>query len=308
MPMRLLLSFMMALAILASMLLIFEKKGWLSLHNNRRIDEIQSIGAHREESNRYLKMLVYSMHRINPEKKLHFLDLDPERFLKSAGLSAIGGGLIASWSLGSLVLFPVFTGIAVVLILIYIEKAYQKRINSFESFLEEGIQNIIASLQAGMNLPQSFEVVAMSKTSMVSDVFKRMLDEYHVGLSLQAAVKKMENAIDSPDMLFFSQTIEIYYSSGGDVTEILESMLHMMRRRKHMEGDLEAKTAEVRMTANLLIVLPILLIAYLSSFQTDMIDPLLNEPMGQMVLTAGLVLWGTGVIVVRRLTSIRTLN
>jgi tight adherence protein B len=302
------LAFLTALSILATLLIIFETKGWLSMYDHRRMQIIQTFGMNRTHRGSVERRLNHLIRQVNPETKLQFLEIDSDRFIRYATIIVL---IIAFWmtlAIRNLFIFPIIVLVQAIMILYLIDKAYQKRIEDFEGSLEEGIQTLITSLQAGMNLVQSFDVVAKSKIRMIDKVFQRMLDEYNVGLSLQAAVKNMEGFIESTDMLFFSQTIEIYYSSGGDVTEILESMLQMMRRRRHMEGDLQAKTSEVRMTANLLIVLPILLISYLGFFEGDMIEPLLLDPVGQVVLTAGLFLWGTGVFVVRKLTNIRTLN
>ncbi len=302
------LSILIGISVLSFLLLSFETKGWLSIHDQRRFMALQSIGMTKESGRFALINLAILIRRFNPEKKLRFLDLNPQQFFRIMALIVAIAAAILGIIARSIMLMPISAAFVTGMVLIGIDKVYQKRIKDFESFFEEGIQNLIASLQAGMNLVQAFEVVANSKTNMINKTFQRMLAEYNVGMSLHAAVKNTGDLTESKDMQFFAQTIDIYYSSGGDVTEILDSMLQMMRRRRHVEGDLEAKTSEVRMTANLLIVLPVLLFGYLCAFQVDMIEPLLHEPIGQAVLTAGLLLWGTGVFVVKKLTDIRTLS
>ena len=106
------------------------------------------------------------------------------------------------------------------------------------------------------------------------------------------------------DISLFVGAVLLHRETGGNMVEMLDHMAEMMREQQTFKQKVKALTAEVRMSAVILGVLPFLVTGALAVMQPNYLLPLIQTSLGNKLLgvaVASLVLAG---VVMRRLARV----
>jgi tight adherence protein B len=106
------------------------------------------------------------------------------------------------------------------------------------------------------------------------------------------------------DVRFFVTAVLIQRDTGGNLSEILDNLAHVVRERFKIKRQVRVHTAHGRFTAFVLIALPVGLAIALSIISPDQMHPLFHEHMGQMMLIAAMVLQSIGFVWIRKVIKI----
>ena len=106
------------------------------------------------------------------------------------------------------------------------------------------------------------------------------------------------------DVRFFVTAVTIQRESGGNLSEILENLGHVVRERFKIRRQVRTHTAHGRFTGYVLLALPAALAIALSSISPDQMQLLFREPMGRMMLAGGVVLQTVGYFWIRQVIKI----
>ncbi|MGD9309536.1 MAG: type II secretion system F family protein, partial [Desulfosarcina sp.] len=134
--------------------------------------------------------------------------------------------------------------------------------------------------------------------------FERALEEINFGQSVAAALKNMVQRVDCPDLNFFVVAVILQRETGGNLAEIIEGLAHLIRQRFKFKGKLRVLTAEGKLSAIVLYVLPILLTAFLFTFHPDVVAPLHEDPIGRAISGITLGLMVLGYIMINRIIKV----
>jgi tight adherence protein B len=107
--------------------------------------------------------------------------------------------------------------------------------------------------------------------------------------------------VDCPDLNFFVISVLIQRETGGNLAEIIEKIGQLIRERFKLMGMIKALSAEGRLSAIILVVLPLLVFAYLYIAQPSYVLLLVTDPIGQAMASVVLVLMTVGVFMMRRM-------
>ena len=106
------------------------------------------------------------------------------------------------------------------------------------------------------------------------------------------------------DVRFFVTAVTIQRESGGNLSEILENLGHVVRERFKIRRQVRTHTAHGRFTGYVLLALPAALAIALSSISPDQMQLLFREPMGRMMLAGAVVLQTVGYFWIRQVIKI----
>ncbi|MCC6629444.1 MAG: type II secretion system F family protein [Chloroflexi bacterium] len=180
----------------------------------------------------------------------------------------------------------------------------QRRVQAFERHLPDAIDIMAGSLEAGTSLPMSLELVAREIPAPVSTEFSRALREVSLGMSLDDALINMQERIDSDDLDMLATAVAIQFRVGGNLADVLKVIAHTIRERVRVRGDIRSLTAQQTMSANVLVILPIVL-AVLLFFLNPTYEMRLFDPGLPQMLTAGAVaMVVVAFVILRRIVSI----
>jgi tight adherence protein B len=225
-----------------------------------------------------------------------------EAILAMFGLAAVGGVFLAIFNsaLFGLIAF----GVLLILFVFLINYAGNRERKRFEKQLPDTLTLLSTSLRAGYSLLQAIEAVAQEAPDPTAREFSRAVAETRLGRSVPDALNGIVSRTQSKDFEWATMAVEIQREVGGNLAEVLQTVADTMMARNRLKGEINALTAEGRISAIVLGSLPFALGIFLWFNNRDYLQPLLDATMGRVALVAGLVLMAGGILWLRKIVNI----
>lgn len=186
----------------------------------------------------------------------------------------------------------------------YVKHLQKKRQKSFNGQIEDALTLISNSLKSGYSFLQAVEMVARETPDPMAIEFKKVLRETSLGLSLEESLNKLGQRMESDDWDLIVTVVVIQGQTGGNLSEILESISSTIRERIKIKGEIMTLTAMGRLSGIIVSALPIGLGALLYLINPTYMKPLVTEPIGQAMLAAGVMTIGMGMFLIKKVITI----
>lgn len=185
-----------------------------------------------------------------------------------------------------------------------VRRQAQRRMAAFEQQLPDALALITRAMRAGHSLGFGLRMAGDELPDPIGIEFRRVADEVQMGKDLSQALENLNHRVDVPDLPFFVTSIGIQRETGGNLTEILDKLGHVIRERFKLYGKVNAITAMGRASANLLAMWPFVMVGALYVANRDYVAPLWETSQGHMLvmISAGLV--AVGYLICRRMAEI----
>jgi tight adherence protein B len=217
----------------------------------------------------------------------------------AALLAVVAGALSRStWGLG----IGAAIGFAAPFVVLNIKRT--RRLRLFEEQFPEGLDLISRALKAGHAFATGLKMVADEMPEPVGPEFRKTFDEQNFGLPLKDALENLTHRMPLIDVRFFATAVLIQRETGGNLSEILENLAHVVRERFKILRQVRVYTAHGRFTGYVLLALPAVLCIALSFINPDHMNLLLRERMGQMMLLGALGLQTMGFLWIKQVIKI----
>jgi Flp pilus assembly protein TadB len=203
-------------------------------------------------------------------------------------LIGIPAGLLAGW-LGMRLVVSVRMG---------------RRRTSFADQLPDVLQLIASSLQSGFSLAQALDAVVREGSQPAAAEFSRALGEARIGADIADALDGVAARMDSQDMRWSVMSIRIQRSVGGNLAEVLRNTIATMRERAFLRRHVKALSAEGKLSAYILIALPILVGGWLFYSSRSYMQLLYATPIGLVMLVGAISLVVAGAFWMRALIKV----
>ncbi|HEX4902490.1 MAG TPA: type II secretion system F family protein, partial [Acidimicrobiales bacterium] len=178
-----------------------------------------------------------------------------------------------------------------------------RRRKKFVDQLGDTLQLMAGSLTAGYGLGQTLDSVARETDSPTSEEFQRVVMETRLGRSLEDALDAMSHRIQAKDFDWVVDAIKIQSSVGGNLSEIIEQVGETIRARVRIKRQVDALTAEGKISALVLFVLPFGLFGFIFSSNPGYITPMFGSGLGQAMLGAAGVMLACGGLWLKKLVN-----
>lgn len=179
-----------------------------------------------------------------------------------------------------------------------------RRAGAFLDQLPDTLHLLAGSLSVGHSLPQAMDAVVREERMPMSVEFNRALVETRLGMPAEDALDGIATRMDSQDFAWVVMAIRIQREVGGNLAEILTTVAATIRERQRLRRQVRGLSAEGRLSAWILGVLPPLFATYLVLVRPDYIRPLFTDPIGIALLAVMLVTMTIGVIWLVRIVKV----
>ncbi len=179
-----------------------------------------------------------------------------------------------------------------------------KRLRAFEEQFPEALDLIARALKAGHAFATGLKMAADELTEPVGPEFRKTFDEQNFGLPLKDALENLTLRIPILDVRFFATAVLIQRETGGNLSEILENLAHVVRERFKILRQVRVYTAHGRLTGYVLLALPAVLAVALSFINPDHMNMLFRERMGQILLMVAIGMQIAGYIWIKQVVKI----
>ena len=218
--------------------------------------------------------------------------------------SAALAGLIVAGALRMQVGWAIGGGLGFAMPFAYLKVKRTRRMRAFEEAFPEALDLVSRALKAGHAFATGLKMVADEMPDPVGGEFRKTFDEQNFGLPLKDALTNLTVRMPSLDVRFFSTAVLIQRETGGNLSEILENLAHVVRERFKILRQVRVYTAHGRLTGYVLLALPAFLAVALAFINPEHMQLLFRERIGHMLLGATVIMQTIGYFWIKQVVKI----
>jgi len=227
------------------------------------------------------------------------------RHLSYSGIGFVAGfafGMIVTRTTGMALLTGMLAGAVPTMIVV---RKRSERLLGIERQLPEAADLISRSLKAGHALTATLQMLADEMPDPIAAEFRIVSDEINYGLPMSEALQRLAERVPLTDLRYMIVAILIQREAGGNLAEIMSNVSLLIRQRLKLLGDIRTMSAEGRLSAWILCLLPVAIAAVFFTVSPDYLKQFLDDPAGPMMLGFGAMMMLFGVLWMRQLIRIR---
>jgi tight adherence protein B len=180
-----------------------------------------------------------------------------------------------------------------------------KRFQKFEELFPEAIDTLARAVRAGHAFTTALELIANELSEPVASEFRKLFEEQKFGLPVRDALMNLAERVPLVDVKFFVTAVMLQRETGGNLAEILDNLSYVIRERFKIMRQVRVYTAQGRLTMMLLMGLPPVIVVTMLMTSPAFIHPLFADPIGHVLVVAGIVLQTFGYFVIRKIIQIQ---
>ncbi|PLX86255.1 MAG: hypothetical protein C0617_01340 [Desulfuromonas sp.] len=181
------------------------------------------------------------------------------------------------------------------------ERSYYAK---FDEQLPEALDLLSRAMKSGHALTSGLEMIVSEMENPIKSEFSATVDEIKLGLTLQEAFDNLCDRVPTTDLRFFAVSVQIQKETGGNLTEILDNISRLIRDRVQFDRQVRALTAEGRLSAVVLVSLPLLMFLYIYFVNYEYISLLWKEEIGRIMLYSGIVSAIVGAYLINKIVTV----
>ena len=188
---------------------------------------------------------------------------------------------------------------------IYLNVVRSRKAAAFADELPDTLTIIASSLQSGLSFTQAITSVARESEGEVALQFRRVLAEVQVGRNLIDSLQDVADRMDSQDFRWTISALTIQREIGGNLSDILTTTAEAIRGRTEIRNEIRALSAEGRVSAYVLIALPLLMLLYIRITKPDSFNLMFSTTPGIVMMSIVAILMVVGWIWVQKVVNIK---
>jgi len=178
-----------------------------------------------------------------------------------------------------------------------------KRIAAFNAALPESIDMMSRALRAGHSLVASLSIIAEQSIEPAKSEFAEVFKQQNYGLPLRDALMQLLDRVPSQDLRVFVTGVMVQKDTGGNLAEILDRIVFVIRERLRIQGEIRTHTAQGRLTGWILCLLPVVMMFLINVINPGYSKILFDDPVGRKLLYTGIGLLVVGGLIIRHIIN-----
>jgi tight adherence protein B len=181
----------------------------------------------------------------------------------------------------------------------------RRRLADFEAQLPDLLSTMAASLKAGHSFKQGLKAAMEEGQEPASGEFRRVLTQSSLGRPMDEALKEMSDRLGSANFEFVITAVTIQRQVGGSLAQLFDMVADTVRQRQQFARKVRSLTAMGRMSAYVLVGLPIFLAGVLTLLNASYMSPLWHTGTGKALVAFGLISIGIGSLMLKKIVSFK---
>lgn len=183
----------------------------------------------------------------------------------------------------------------------------QAREVAFAEQLPDVLDLMARALRAGNSVSGAIQCAGHESPDPAGPELTRVFEEVNYGRGVTTALQNLAKRMQCDDLRYLVVALVIQQETGGNLNMLFDRLAHIIRERVKLVGQIQALTAEGRLSGTILTALPLVLVATLYWVQPEYLMTLFTDPMGQKMVAGAIGLQVIGYLVIRRLVNMETL-
>jgi tight adherence protein B len=180
-----------------------------------------------------------------------------------------------------------------------------RRLRAFEERFPEALDLLGRAVRAGHPFTTGLEMISKETPEPIAGEFRKTFDEQNFGLPLRDALINMAERVPLVDVRFFVTALLVQKETGGNLAEILDELSRVIRDRFRIYREVQIKTAQGRLTAAIMIAMPMVMMGVLELLNPTYMAVLFRDPLGTTILGVTAVLQVIGSFLLWRIVQIK---
>lgn len=181
----------------------------------------------------------------------------------------------------------------------------QALLQKAEEQLPEMLLSLTAALRAGLSLRQALEMAAVDTPAPLGVELRRCLDQVRLGASWEEALERLRQRLPAEGLILFGWALSVHWRTGGDLPALCERLVDLLGERRRLRAKLAAATAQGRLSAGVVLLVPFLLAFSLRQLAPGYLAPLLTTPAGWAMLSWAGLMNCLGVVLILRMSTLK---
>jgi tight adherence protein B len=185
-----------------------------------------------------------------------------------------------------------------------LKRTRHKRLAKFSAQLPQALRTMTTAIKAGFSIVQAIQLVGKEADDPIAYEFTRTIREINLGVSLEEAFENFAKRVPNEDLKIMITAILIQRTVGGNLADILEIVQQTIQDRIKIKQELHTLTAQGRMSAWIITMLPVALALILFMMSPDYFSPMLTHPLGWGMLGGGVCSGVLGWLMIQKMIKI----
>ena len=242
--------------------------------------------------------------RLDAELEAAGVSLRSGEFVVASVGAALLFGILGAALLRNALLALIVAGVGAAFPTLLLRSALGKRADHLREQLPDVLTIMASSLRAGHSFLQSLDTVAKEIAQPAAGEFQRVVAEIRLGRPAEDALEALAQRVGSPDFMWAVLAVNIQREVGGNLAEILDTVADTLRERAMLRRQIKVLTAEGRLSAWVLALLPVAIGLYMAAVNPSYIGLLVTTTIGLVMLGTAIVLMVLGVLWMRKIVNI----
>jgi tight adherence protein B len=201
-------------------------------------------------------------------------------------------------------LSAIFSGLSIMMFLSIVRR---RRIAKFSEQLPDAIDVIVRGVKSGYPFTIALALVAKEMSDPIGTEFGMTSDEISFGSEIGTALDGLYHRVGHEDLLYLTMSIKIQNQTGGNLAEILSRLARLLRERAMLRLKVRSLSAEGRLSAVFLSVMPFALFGVVCLLRPDYYfnDAVRNSPVAFASLIIGLIFLAVGNVILYRMVHFK---
>ena len=187
---------------------------------------------------------------------------------------------------------------------LFLRRKVNRRQQAFLDGLPDSLQLMAGGLSSGYSLPQALDTVVREGAEPLASELGRALSEARIGVPIEDALDTVGDRMDCEDFRWVVMAIRVQREVGGNLAGVLTTVAATMRERARIRRQVRTLSAEGRLSAYILIGLPVLLGLYEYAFRGDYFRPMYTTTPGIVMLLGTAVSMTVGALWMNKLVKV----
>ena len=186
------------------------------------------------------------------------LKKQPADYLLVAGMITVFAG-VGGFMLGGMFAAVLLIVVTIVGLVMSMKLLTSRRQAKFDDQVPDTLRMLAGGMRAGHSLLRSLDAAAQESDAPMADELSRIVNETRIGRDLGESLIDVADRTKNEDFSWIAQAIEIHREVGGDLAEVIDHVGETIRDRNQIRRQVKALSAEGRMSAIVLLSLPVVL-------------------------------------------------
>ncbi len=224
-------------------------------------------------------------------------------------LSSLIGVLFALGILASLVFCSPIAGFALILCFIvclisFVKASLDKRITNLRNSIPDMLRSMSVCFGAGYTIYQTFAQISSETKGLLNKMFRKSTQIMQTGGTISDALDYLKNTESGSELSFLAVALDVQHQTGGSMKPVIDSSRDMVENKLELMRLLHVQTAQAKLSARIVMILPFALIAIFSIISPGFLLPFFSSFLGVLLLIVACIMQFAGFILVKKILNI----